>query len=311
MKQAGTKVLNLMGTFIEMYVRHPEYEALLSLAESRLHDYEKRFSAHNSQSRLGRLQQMAGIAAVRVEQDLFELIKIGKYYSQKPDLFLNIAIGPLTRLWHIGFDDQKRPTQKEIDHILPLIDPSAIILDEQQSSVYLSKEKMSLDLGAIAKGYFADLIMQEWKQAGVTAAYINLGGNVLVDGPALHAKDFNWRVGLQNPFKPRGNTLLTLKIHNQSVVTSGIYERNYQLGQKNYHHIFNSQTGYPVDSEIVSITVIANQSLTCELWTTLLFGLSAKEAIAQLNQLSAVEGIVITKDQKIFYTANLTRYIAE
>ena len=309
--QAGKRVLQLMGTIIELYVAHPEYEQLLNSAEANLREYAKRFSAHDSQSQLGHLQQMAGKSRIMLEKDLFELIKIGKHYSQKQDLFLNIAIGPLTRLWHIGFSDQKRPTQAEIDRVLPLIDPKAIILDEKEQSVFLAKAGMALDLGAIAKGYFADLIMQSWRQAGVTAAYINLGGNILVYGPALHTKDFQWRVGIQNPFMPRGNTLLTLKIHNQSVVTSGIYERNFQLGNNHFHHIFDSQTGYPIASEIASITVIAEQSLTCELWTTLLFGASAKEAICYLNQLAAVEGIVITKDHQLFQTANLSHFIAE
>ena len=109
---------------------------------------------------------------------------------------------------------------------------------------------MKIDLGALAKGYIADRIADYLKAENVTSALINLGGNILTFGPALHNPDQKWRIGIQNPKETRNTNLMVLAIRDQSVVTSGIYERTFEIDGKTYHHIFDSQTGYPVSSDL-------------------------------------------------------------
>ena len=120
---------------------------------------------------------------------------------------------------------------------------------------------MKIDLGALAKGYIADRIADFLKAEKVTSALINLGGNVLTFGPALHNPDQKWRIGIQNPKETRNTNLMVLAIRDQSVVTSGIYERTFEIDGKTYHHIFNSQTGYPVSSDLASLTIISSLSV--------------------------------------------------
>ena len=128
-----------------------------------------------------------------------------------------------------------------------------------------SRKRLKIDLGALAKGYIADRIADYLKAENVTSALINLGGNILTFGPALHNPDQKWRIGIQNPKETRNTNLLVLAIRDQSVVTSGIYERTFEIDGKTYHHIFDSQTGYPVSSDLASLTIISSLSVDGEI----------------------------------------------
>ncbi len=301
MKEVGvinkqTKHIQLMGTNIDLMVVHPDSHRILNHLEELLNIYNMRFSANNDDSELMQINAAAGSHAVRVHPEMFELIKLGKKHSLAKNSFLNIAIGPLIKLWRIGFSDAQKPSQKEIDETLMLIDPSFIELNEKDQTIFLTKKGMEIDVGAIAKGYIADRLVDYMKGEGVASGLVNLGGNLVTVGPALNRSDYYWRIGVQNPLKPRGESMLTLKIYNQSVVTSGIYERKLVIGEETYHHIFDQTTGYPIDSEVASVTIVADQSVDCEIWTTRLFGLAPKEIIAEINRIKNIEGIVITKD---------------
>lgn len=223
------------------------------------------------------------------------------------DSALNIAIGPLIQEWRIGFNDANYPSPEKIQSLLPLIDPAAIHLDEKKQTVYLELAGMAIDLGALAKGYFADKIIADFKRAGVTSAFIDLGGNVLTYGEAPQRADGCWRIGIQNPFLPRGNHVAVVKVQNESVVTSGIYERKFDWQGQSYHHIFDRQTGYPIKTNLASLTIVSKESLAGEIWTTRLFGRSAQEVLTELNRLDDIEGIVITTDQQIAYSQGLKR----
>ena len=150
--QAVNHQIRLMGTIISLSIYHPEAQALLEEAERRLRDYEQRFSAHNAESELMKINQQAGLQAVQVAPDMFDLIRVGKDMSLASDWAMNIAIGPLMKLWHIGFKDAQVPSQAAIDQALGLINPERIQLDPSTLSVFLEEAGMEIDLGAVAKG---------------------------------------------------------------------------------------------------------------------------------------------------------------
>lgn len=294
-----------MGTTINLQIEHEFAHYLLNEAKKRLLDYEKRFSANDANSLLMKVNQFAGIEAVTVDPDIFELIKIGKVYSVDLSNTLNIAIGPLIKLWKIGFSDAKVPTQAEIDERLTLIDPNLIQLNDEKQSVYLERKGMEIDLGALAKGFFADQIKHFLKKAGVKKGIIDLGGNVLLLGSHPTNPDTLWRVGVQNPFMTRNNLVGLLKVKDKSVVTSGIYERTFVYNGEEYHHIFDSHTGYPVKNNIASLTIVSKESLTGELYTTMYYQAEAHDIIEQINQIQDLEAIVITKNSEILITHGL------
>lgn len=292
------RFIHIMGTIIEIWLLDDNAEVLLDAAENQLMDYDRRFSANNPKSELMHINQNAGIKFVPVSADLFTLIKIGKIQSTIDNSFLNIAIGPLIQTWRIGFNDARYPSDKEIKQQLKFINPNNIILDESNNSVFLTQPGMAIDLGALAKGFFADKIIEFFKQQSAKAAFINLGGNVLTFGDCPFHDDGYWRVGIQNPFQPRGNIITALKIKNQSVVTSGIYERTFSYNGKTYHHIFDSRTGYPVETDLTSITIVSKNSLNGEIWTTQLYGASAQYAIKAINKIPDIEGMIVTINHK-------------
>ncbi|HEL2057147.1 TPA: FAD:protein FMN transferase [Streptococcus suis] len=303
--QASSRQVRLMGTVIDTTIWHENPEPILDQVEQLLYLYKDRFSANDLTSELMEVNLNAGVQAVPVAPDLYELIELGKKHSLADNSFLNITIGPLTQLWRIGFKDAKLPDQASIDERLAIINPADIELDPEYQQVFLKKEGMAIDLGALAKGYIADKIVAFLKGMGAQAGLINLGGNVLTFGQPPHQVDGLWRIGIQHPKLPRGNNALVLKIGEESVVTSGIYERTFEFEGKTYHHIFDSQTGYPLQAAIASLTIVSKQSVDGEIWTTRLFGASIREIYDQVCQQEGLEAIIMTQDDQMVVTPGL------
>ena len=292
-----------MGSHIDILIFDSiDAESILDDAVEMLKMYEHRFSANDDSSELMKVNHSAGIKAVVVHPDLFDLIKIGKLHSCAPNSFLNIAIGPIVQTWRIGFNDVKVPTKQEIDDLLEITDPNQILLDEERQSIFLAKRGMAINLGALAKGYIADLMIEYMRKRGVDSGLINLGGNVLAFGDAKHNPDLMWRIGIQNPVESRGNHLFTIGIKNQSVVTSGIYERKHTENGKTYHHILNPETGYPVETNVAGLSIISTASVDGEIWTTRLFGKSVEEILDKVNSLPDIEAVIVTTEGKVYYT---------
>ncbi|PYE52447.1 FAD:protein FMN transferase [Paenibacillus barcinonensis] len=299
-----TRTIPLMGTNISLYIKGADAEELAEEAAQMLMRYEQVFSANSEHSQLAMLKKEAASLPLKVDSELYDLIKIGKEHSLHDNSFLNIAIGPLIKLWRIGFREARVPQDTDIKAVLELLNPQHIQLDDEQQTVHLCKKGMEIDLGAIAKGYFADQVMAFFKKNGAVSAMVDMGGNVLVHGDSPSGFS-HWKVGIQNPFLPRGNAAAYVSIREQSVVTSGIYERVLKKEGQQYHHIFNSTTGYPMESNIASLTIIADKSLDCDIYTTELFGLDAASIIHKVNAMEQIGAAVITKDGNLAYTESL------
>lgn len=299
------RVLHLMGTVITLTVFHPEGERLLDQCESMLRDYQQRFSANDASSTLMQVNANAGRMPMKVDSDLYQLIRYGYDLSLSSNGRFNLVIGPLIKLWRIGFTDAKVPTDEEIQARMNLIDLTQVELDDENETVYLAKSGMEMDLGALAKGYFADQLKKFLKAEGVNAGIVDLGGNVLTIGKSPKHPSGYWQIGIQDPLRQRGNLMAAVAIQDQSVVTSGIYERFIKIGDTLYHHIFDSKTGYPVESEIASVTIVSDESIDGEVWTTLLFAETPADALVRLNEHASIEGIVITRQQEMLISDKL------
>ena len=302
--QSASHSLRLMGASIHLTIFHEDAQNLLLQSEQLLHLYKNRFSANDADSELMEINLQAGKKAVQVHPELFELIALGKKHSIAANSHLNIAIGPLVQTWRIGFSDAKLPSEEEIQRLLKITDPEEIFLNDSNREVYLSKEGMRIDLGALAKGYIADKLKEFLVEQGVQSGIIDLGGNILTIGenPTFHRP---WRIGIQNPALDRGEHVAVIEVSDGSVVTSGIYERQLVVDGKTYHHIFDRTTGYPMETELASITIVAEKSVDCEIWTTRLFGQNPYDIIEEIEQQPGLEAFVITKNQKMMYTSGI------
>ncbi len=259
-----------LGTDIDLTLLGADQDVLLTRACALIDQYEDRLTVNRDHSEVMAVNQAAGLHPVQVSAATYTLIKQAVTLSQE-NFGFNALIGPLVKLWHIGFSNAQVPDQAAIQQRLALIDPNQVVLNDQDLSVFLTQPGMELDLGAIAKGYIADRIQDYWEACGQRAGMINLGGNLLMVGNSPLHDDGRWRVGIQDPTSPRGNAIASVKIGPCSAVTSGIYERHLEFNGKSYHHILDSKTGYPRQNDLESVTIFSKTSIDGEIETTRLF----------------------------------------
>ncbi|PMD73861.1 FAD:protein FMN transferase [Companilactobacillus nuruki] len=296
-----TKTYHALGTEIKLTVFEEGQVPALDKAYDLIQYCEDLLTVNRTKSEIMSINYASGKAAVSVSKISYDLVKEAVEVSQKNQGF-NAAIGPLVKLWHIGFSDAEVPSDKEIESRLKLINPRRIILNDKDRSVFLLDEGMELDLGGIAKGYIADAIKKLWKESGVDQGIIDLGGNVLLVGPGVH--DGNWSVGVQSPFDTRSDYLGILKIPDYSVVTSGIYERFLNKKGHTYHHIMDPKTGYPVQTDLMGVTVVSPKSIDGEIWSSLGFYNNYDGTIKLLND-NKIGLIFVYKNRTVRLTDNL------
>jgi thiamine biosynthesis lipoprotein len=164
---------------------------------------------------------------------------------------------------------------------------------------------MKVDLGAIAKGYAADEVARILKENGVKHAIINLGGNVMTIGGNPNGKP--WRIGIQDPYNPRGEYLGILPIKDKTVVTSGTYERYFIENGKRYHHILDPDTGYPTDNKLDSVSIITDKSIDGDGLSTSTLLLGLDEGMKLIEKLENVEAIFVTSDKQVYVSSGLKK----
>ena len=294
----------LLGTYVRIRIYDEGKEAALKPAFARVKELGDKITINQEGSEIDAVNQQAGIKPVKVSDDIYTLLKRAYEYSQDSQGGFDMAIGAVTQLWRIGFDDARKPAQEEIDQALKLVDYHKIELNDKDKTVYLKEKGMIIDLGAIAKGYITDEVVKVLKQQGVTTAIVDLGGNVYVLGHSPRGEDQDWTVGIQDPNLARGSVLGTIKERNKTLVTSGIYERYLEVDDKKYHHLFDPDTGYPFDNDIASVTIITDKSIDGDGLSTAVFSMGVKKGLeyveSELND--GTEAIFVTKENKVYVT---------
>lgn len=278
-------------------------EKILEECGSILMDIDNKMSNTIKSSDVSKINKNAGKAYTKISKDTYYVIKKSIEFSNISNDTFDISVGPLIDLWSIGTDNAKVPNKEEIENILPLVDYSKILLNDENLSVKLSEENMKIDLGGIAKGYAADKIYDYLKSENIKSAIINLGGNILTLGSKNNDQPFS--IGIQDPTMPRGNSIGNIKVSNKSVVTSGIYERYIEKDNKIYHHMLNPHTGYPFENNLNSVTIVSDESIICDALSTTTFGLGLDNGMKLIESLNNVDAIFITKNKKIYLSSNL------
>ncbi|UCZ76614.1 FAD:protein FMN transferase [Dickeya zeae] len=292
----------LMGSPILLKLFEPN-EPLAVLVFGRIKQLEDVLTVNRDNSEVMAINQAAGKHPVVVSPWLFNLITRARDVSLLEGSCFNVTIGPVVKRWKIGFQGHCVPPADELRALLALTDPRHVILNAKERSVWLEKAGMEIDLGAIAKGYIADVIRQFLYQHHVYHALINLGGNVLAIGRPQSAHQAAWSVGLQKPFGDNGELIGMIHVANKSVVTSGIYERYFECDGRVYHHILDPKTGYPLDNELLSVTIISDASIDGDIDTTLIYGLGVEKGLAYLSRLPHIEAILVTKDRRVMLSS--------
>lgn len=304
-KEPYTDQQSLLGTYVQVRIYDDGKEDVLEKAFDRVKELGDKITVNEKGSEIDEVNAQAGIKPVKVSDDIYPLLKRAYEYSEDSSGGFDMAIGPITQLWHIGFDDARKPSQEEIDQTLKLVDYHKVILNDEDQSVYLEEKGMELDLGAIAKGYITDEVVKVLKDNGVTTAIVDLGGNVYVLGHSPRGKDMDWTVGIQDPNKARNTVIGTVKKSNRTLVTSGIYERYLEVDGKTYHHLFDPETGYPFDNDIAGVTVVTNKSIDGDGLSTAVFAMGVKKGLEYAEGLKDVDVIFVTKEDEVFVSKDI------
>lgn len=275
-------------------------ESLASRVFRLIKQQENLFTVNRHDSDVMAINHAAGSHAVAVSPPVFHLIQCAKTVSLLPDSCFNLTIGPLVKRWKIGFSGNTVPDTNELQALVALTDPHDVILDQPSRTVFLQKAGMEIDLGAIAKGYIADVVRDFLHQQQVQHALINLGGNVQTLGAGGEG---GWAIGLKTPFSEPDDLIGVINVNGKSVVTSGIYERYFERDGHRYHHILDPKTGYPLDNELLSVTVISDNSIDGDIYTTLLYGMGVEKGLRYLQDIPDIEAIFVTQDQQVIFSS--------
>ena len=260
--------------------------------------YEGLFSRTIEGSDISRINVAAG-AAVQVDAETCEIIGKALAYCEASGGLFDISIGAVTALW--DFKEGIVPDEAAIAAALPHVGWRGVKVDAAARTVQLDDPQARLDLGGIAKGYIADKLIAYLRDCGATSACVNLGGNVMTLGRKLDGS--LWRVGVQDSSDPKGilagqeqSIMATVECGGESVVTSGLYERVFEKDGRRYWHILDPRTGYPVETDVVSATIVSAESIDGDGYTKPLFMWEQERIEAFFAAHPQLQGLVVRGD---------------
>lgn len=267
--------------------------------------YEKLFSRTMESSEVYQINRASAgqsQTSFTVSDELKDILEFSLEYSSISKGALDISIAPLSSLWDFSGLEHKTeaPAAEKIAEATDLVDYTNVKLDG--NTLTFSKPGMQLELGAVAKGYIADRVKDFLLSKGVTSAIINLGGNILLVGSK--PKDVAFNVGIQKPFEDRDSVVVAIsELKDCSMVSSGIYERYFY--DKNgifYHHILDSKTGYPCDTDLLQVTIISKESSTGDALSTACFALGLKKGMELIDSIPDIYAVFITSDGSLHFS---------
>lgn len=284
----------LFDTVIKIQILDPADESILDSLKKLCEKYDTMFSTTNTDSELYKLNHANG-QPFTVSSETANLIQEGIHYSELSGGAFDLTIEPVSALWDFKADKPTVPSSDAIAQAVSHVDYTKV--DIQDNTVTLEDPEASIDLGAIAKGYIADQVKTYLKKQGIKHAIINLGGNVDVIGTKPDGSKYN--IGIQKPFDESGEAITSVQLKDQTVVTSGIYERYFKKNGKLYHHILDPRTGYPCENNLYSVSIITDSSTKADALSTTCFLLGYEKGMELIQSMDGVEAIFITDDEKV------------
>lgn len=290
-----------MNTVVEITIYDKNSQKLVKELFNEIQTMENKYSRYIAGSEISKVNENPGIP-ISVSEDTFSLVEQSLYFSTISNGLFDISIGPLVDLWDINSETPKVPLQSEIDSAKERVDYRNISIDTDNRTISVA-EGISLDTGAVAKGFITDNLVSILRQKKVESALLNLGGNLYLHG--LKPDGSFWTVGIRNPFGLQGDYIATVSLKDMSIVTSGIYERFFEKDGKRYHHIINPKTGYPEDNELASVSILSPSSTKCDGLSTACFLLGLNDGMELIEKLDDVEAIMITKDKEVYLSSGI------
>lgn len=293
-----------------------EYIKNYQLVEATLAHYHELFDIYNSHEGVAGLYEInrnAGVAPVEVQEDLIKFLEYCKEIHSLTKGETNIAMGAVLSLWHeCRSDAVKNPSKARLPDPDALseaaehCDIDDLIIDRENSTVYIADEKMSLDVGAIGKGYAVERAAEALSRQGVSGYVLDVGGNIRIVGDRPSGEGY--RTGIKDPLAPEGGYSLILTLSDTSTVTSGGYERYYVVDNKKYHHIIDKDTLMPAD-HFASVTVITDDSGLADALSTALFCMDGKSGLELVESIDVVEAVWVKADGEVIKSSGIDGFV--
>ena len=319
-KRYEAEVLMLFDTVTQVigYTdNEEEFNEQVNLIYDNLEEYHQLYDIYNSYDGINNVKTIndqAGIAPVKVDGRIIDLLLFSKEAYEMTGGKVNVALGAVLRIWHehreAGIEDPENATLPDMDQLMKAsehTDISKVIIDEENSTVYLTDPKMSLDVGAIAKGYATEQVSKMAEKNGFASALISVGGNVRSIG--VRGDGTPWKVGIQNPIDQSGEDISKVNLTDAALVTSGVYERYYVVNGKNYHHIIDPDTLYPADY-YASVTILCPDSGLADALSKV-FIMPFDQGLALIESLPDTEAVWVFPNGEVKTSSHFEDYISK
>ncbi len=270
-------------------------------------EYEGLISISDENSDIYKINH-AGGKPVECDPRTIEVIKMGLEDGELSNGKFDITIGKVTDLWDFHAENPKVPAESEIKETLSAVDYHQVKIEG--NTVTMSNPQGEINLGGIGKGYIADKAAECLKEHGVTSGILNFGGNVIVIGD----KQGNpFKIGIEVPYSDKSDIIGYVEAENSTLVTSGVYERYFEVDGKKYHHILDVKTGYPVETDVVSVTIVAPSGYSgmSDGLSTICLLSGSEEGMKLIESIDNVEAVFQTTDGKLLKTSGLKNFVEQ
>jgi FAD:protein FMN transferase len=303
----------VMNTIAKIIAVAPdEKTARLSIdsAFEKIYRIEKLMNRYDPNSQLSQVNRLAAKEPVKVDRELFDILRQSVYCSRLSDGAFDITVGPLVDLWRKCAEANSMPIDEQLAEVKKIIGCDKLLLDANDFSVRFAAEGMKLDLGGIAKGFAVDLAITQMKKAGTIGGLIDLGGQIGCFGTT--EKKGKWIVGVRNPAKSEDNKIIArLALSDAAVSTSGNYERFYKIGDKHFSHIFNPATQKSAD-ELKSVTIIASNGAQADALSTAVSVMGAQKGLKLIEEIPDTEAVIIKSgSNELIKTSGAGQYLVD
>lgn len=295
----------LMGNRFEFTIVADDGEwanNMISLAIAEVKRIEALLTTFDEHSQVCLINQQAGSSAVRVDREVFELIRRSLRISAITDGAFDITYGSIDKqLWNFDTTMKALPDPQTAKHSVRLINFRNVILNDADCSVYLREKGMRIGFGGIGKGYAAEKVRLLLQQHGVQSGIVNASGDLATWGTQADGR--TWTIGISNPDQAE-LPFSYMNISGLAVATSGNYEKFITVNGKRYSHTINPRTGLPVTG-IKSVTIICPNAELADAMATPVTIMGLKAGLSLVNQLEHMACIIIDDNNRIYTSKNI------
>lgn len=293
-----------LDTIIQITVYQKKDEPIAAQAMELCGQYEGLLSKTREGSDIYRINHAQG-EWVEIQKDTAEVLEIALEYGKLSMGCFDITIGTVNDLWDFKAEIPSLPDDAQLQQAVERVDYRQVELAEKDGKYYCRLPAgMQIDLGGIAKGYIGDKMCAYMEGQGVENALLDLGGNLATIGDK-NGKQYD--IGVRSPFQT-DQVVATMRVEDTNVVTSGTYERYIEVDGERYHHILDPHTGYPAQTGIASVTIIADDGATADALSTACFVMGEQDGLALVESIPDAQCMFVMEGGEIITSSGVNEY---